>query len=151
MIALMATFELIPYVGPSPILFGMTHSQVAELLGPPANTDTREDNSVHEHRNGSRVGYSESLRVREVSLWLPNIVLVLGNDLLTTTDFVEFLLKLDPQPRESLGFLIFNKIGVTVTGYAPVIEEDTRTVNVFAQGCWDKALEHSEPYRSETK
>jgi len=142
----MTAFELAPYIGSKPVLFGLNSNDVRTILGPPDSVTEHEPGKLSEYRNGSRIGYeADNSGVAEISLWAPSTLMLNGSDVLQVDDFVQRLMSLDPEPRECVDFLIFFKIGVAVTGYEG-IEEKQRTINVFRHGVWDHVLEESVPY-----
>src|SRR4051794_18517328 len=49
------------------------------------------------------------------------------------------LLRPDPNPMEVLGFLVFDRVGVTTTGYHDDDENDL-AITAYPRGAWDKFL-----------
>ena len=143
------TFEIRPFEGALPILFGMPRDEVHDILGSPeilgtlrsikATSDDwmRYGLNVRYHLEGGvahlgfRPGHCE-LRLADRVLWTPD----------ENVDPNWTLLSLDPAPREILDFLVFTKLGVTTTGYHKG-DASQRALGVFSHGEWDLFLEHS--------
>jgi hypothetical protein len=69
------------------------------------------------------------LTIRDLPIWSPQ----------AHPDPNPVLLRLDPEPVERLGLLVFRRLGVTTTGYHDDDESD-RALTVYAPGTWDEQL-----------
>jgi len=72
-------------------------------------------------------------------------LLLLGADLWSAAqqpDPNPTLLRHDPAPLESLGFLVLSQLGTTTTGYHDD-DENQRALTVFPRGAWDKFLQNA--------
>jgi hypothetical protein len=144
----MVPFDIQPYVGGLPITFGMARATVHEVLGSPEDTyiDGKDvtdywDSSninIHYSKRGlvDHMGFSPGafeLRLLGTVLWSAK----------RHPDPNRQLLRQDPKPLESLGFLVFRQLGITTTGYHDD-DEYQRALTIFPRGRWDRQLkEHS--------
>ena len=141
-------FQVLPYVGAGPVTFGMTPEQVAALLGAPRRVQKNVLGERDESREGVRVCYSGSGHVVEIGLAPPTTASYKGADLFGIDDPIALLLKDDPEPFESVGFLVFLQLGLTATGLHDD-DQAQKAVTVFAPGRWDSARERLRPWKRE--
>jgi len=142
----MWVFDIRPFAGALPVAFGMSRADVHGLLGAP-EVESRQTqwrrhvDSWDECR--FNVGYDEQLTVVHVGFIPGRFFLRLAGTPLwsvwTHPDPNPFLLRLDPEPVEALGFLIFGRIGVTTTGYHQGDEGDL-SIAVHPRETWDAFL-----------
>jgi len=133
-------FEIRPYIGALPIIFGMSRQDVHHLLGLPESSVSIWDRSgVCEHYAQARynVGYDNSGVVNHVG-FLPGgaELSIQGIPLWTMEDQPDpnaTLLALDPKPMECVGIWYFLELGVASTGYH---DDDLyeRAVTAFPRG-----------------
>lgn len=133
------TFDIEPYVGPLPLRFGLPRAEVPAVLGVEVQRKRDEDDRF----GAVRVAYYGTGTVAEVGFVPRGIILrFMGTELWndqSVADPVPLLLKHDPDPVESDGFLVFPAIGVTVTGFHDG-DQSQRALTVFQRGHWDKYL-----------
>jgi hypothetical protein len=142
-------FVIEPGIGVRPILFGMTPNDVRNALGrAPEWTDTIpiEDRKMREcYPEFIGVDYDDNDQVYSVSFTpvgdveLQFASVNLFDDEVGINPIAVFL-KADPSPCESHGFIIFDKLGIAVTGYHDN-NESQRAITVYKTGTW--GLEHA--------
>jgi hypothetical protein len=130
-------FEIVSYVGPKPLLFGMTEIQVASVVGIPLRTtlsNLGEKNSQYElfstrysPQNGAlvEVGFSAAAKVS-----------ICGMDVFRQIDLFPRLLREDSCPYEYVGFVILLDLGITLTGFHDD-DQSQRAITAFTRGKWD--------------
>jgi hypothetical protein len=137
-------YTIKPLVGVGDVKFGMTSEKVEEIWGSPISVTTTMLGEREERRADVTVRYDESGVVEFT--FLPDTDLFIGRvNLFTASDPAAVLLNYDPAPKESLGFLIFFKIGVVITGYHDG-EEDQRAITTFTGNRWDGPTKESEVF-----
>jgi len=141
------SFDIQPFVGALPIAFGMHRSEVHAILGSPEVLGSgRSTKGTSDSWLGSRitVRYNLEWTVVHVGFCLGEYELKLLGTVLwnpsAQPDPNPELLRLDPAPREVLGFLVFTRLGVTTTGYHDD-DESQRALTIFPRGTWDLLLE----------
>jgi hypothetical protein len=134
---MISTFTLEPYVGATPVRFGMTASEVKQVLGPPSQVSSNYLGEQEESRDGVKIRYSkEDQTVVELS-FLPTVNLIFDSkNLFQQTDPIRIIVGFDPDPYEWVGFVIFLALGVTITGYHDS-DLAQRSITVFSRGRWD--------------
>jgi hypothetical protein len=144
-------FVIEPGIGVSPIFFGMTPKDVRSALSlEPECIDTSpsELRKMREYyAEFVGVDYDSNEQVHSVSFApLGRVSLRFGSTNLFDDEAginpIAVLLKADPGPFESYGFIIFDGIGVAVTGYHDNAESQ-RAITVYRKGSWE--LEHAKP------
>lgn len=145
------TFDIVPFVGPLPVRFGMLRDEVHALLGSPESSHPIWNKSgTTDYWNASRinVGYHNDGTVKHVGFSPGGYSLLLsGRGIWSSADQPDpnpFLLEHDPAPVEYAGFLIFRAIGVTTTGYHDDDEAQV-AVTVSPAGTWDELLSNARP------
>jgi hypothetical protein len=144
-------FVIEPGIGPRPILFGMTPSEVRNALGMEPewidinSTETRKMRDYYPEFIG--VDYDNNDQAHSVSFSpLGKIELRFGSVNLfddgAGINPITVFLKADPSPYESYGFIIFDKIGIAVTGYHNK-DRSQRAITVYKEGTW--GLENAKP------
>ena len=125
----------------------MTPQEVAAVLGPVRNTRQNRKDQLVEYRNdGSRVQYSETEGVIEMSFAQPSRLMLGSTDLLSGHNQVAILSSLDDQPMEYAGFLFFFKIGLAMTGFHDR-QKDQEAITVFKDGLWNNTKAKAKPYK----
>ena len=137
----MPRFQIVPYIGASPLMFGMSRAAVHLQLGGPKvageNSDSwgekLEINVGYDRENlVNHIGFSPgdvALHFGDAIIWKPNI----------DSDPIPTLLAVDGNPLERLGFLVFNKIGIATTGYHDD-DPSQHAVSLFPKGAWESKL-----------
>lgn len=147
----MKTFTLRPYIGADPVTFEMTVKDVAKVLGPAKQVRTTDLDERDEVRGKVSVRYSSSDGKAIELAFLPGATLLFqSHDLFTEEHIVDFLIQHDTQPFECLGFLIFLKLGITLTGFHDQAESQ-RAITVFRRGRWDELREEMTPFHPTKK
>jgi len=143
----MMEFSIHPYEGASPITFEMTAAAVEALLGPPDVVRLNELGERDELRGKISVRYSSvDNKVVEIA-FVPGVAVSLhGCSLFEAQDLVDFLLNLDPYPLEFVGFLIFLRLGITVTGFHDQ-DEAQKAITVFREGRWDEFRREAQVFK----
>jgi hypothetical protein len=117
------TLEFHPHVGLSPFKFNMLPKNIIELAGKsPHRGISRDLKHPFDMYSNFRVGYSLDLLAQEFTVWPGSSLKILfKNEILfspnCTTSPLKMFLNEDPSPRVIFGSIIFNSIGVLVTGY----------------------------------
>jgi hypothetical protein len=142
----MREFDLSPFVGAVPIAFGMTRDDVHAILDLPDACSSIWDKSGtcdHWHASRMNVGYDNSGIVKHIGFGPGGVSLrILGSELWTDANQPDpnpTLLKLDPDPLERVGFLVFTRIGITTTGYHDG-DDSQRAITVYPRGTYDDFL-----------
>ncbi len=140
------SFDIQPYVGALPIAFGLSRGEVHALLGAPqvASPPTQWRGISDSWEDGKlQVGYDNDEAVVHVGFGPGDFSLSLaGTPLWSPSEHPDpnpALLRLDPRPMEVLGFLMFDRIGVTTTGYHDDDEYDL-AVTVYPRWAKDRFL-----------
>ena len=116
--ALKRSFVLEPYVGADDIRFGMKRSEVSVRLGPPDVVDVSALGECNEHRSALRVAFDATDEtVVELGFTPACDVVLRGVSLFSIDDPLEFLMSIDAHPQLLFGFLVFEGLGLTITGY----------------------------------
>jgi len=134
-------FEIIPYVGTNLVIFGMTSFQVEGVLG---KSDKKSKNPTlegfDEFWSDIVVGYSESGIVEHIGFGrqMKNVIYN-GINLFYIKSSVALrkILEIDPEPLEYLGFLVFFKLGLYLSGFDNDEESDDKAAALFVRGHWD--------------
>lgn len=132
-------FDIYPYVGALPVRFGAARADLPAIVGLPAKPGRKNDDWF----GSVRVGYSEAGEVAELGFGPREVALSFLGTLLWDAERIEdpmpLLLSHDSDPFEFYGFIIFEKIGVTCTGFHDD-DRGQRAITVFRRGHWDRFL-----------
>jgi hypothetical protein len=149
-------FDIQPYIGALPIVFGMQRAEVHQLLGRPESSFPIWDGSgVSDHYSEVKcsLGYDKTGTVNHVG-FSPGLVelTIQGQPIWTQqeqSDPNPILLTLDPEPMEFVGFWFFLRIGVTTSGYH---DDDPNqwAITVFPQGSKSELMAQAEPADTST-
>lgn len=143
----MLSFDIRPYTGALPLSFGISRAEVHRVLGTPqvaspplahrGYSDSWDDGNI-------QIGYDANLAVNHIGFGPGEFALSLCGSPLWTTDEhpdpISALLQQDPDPWETLGFLVFDRIGITTTGYHDQDDNDL-SLCLYPRGKWDKSLQ----------
>jgi hypothetical protein len=114
--------EIAPYVGVGPLRFGMTRSQAHELVGAPRAR-------------------------RRMKTELREVLATYDGGLTFEGPPGRRLLQDDPEPGELVGFLVFLRLGVTLSGFHEATTDEA-AVTVFERGRWDSLAPRFQPFRA---
>ena len=132
-------FEVIPYVGTNSVAFGMNPLQVKEILGQSNEKLKNHQGKLVEFWSYMNVCYSERGVVEHIGFGrqMKNIILNDVNLFYSDSSAVlKKLLTMDFDPMEYHGFLIFLKLGISLTGFHDDVEDD-KAAALFMRGAWD--------------
>jgi hypothetical protein len=130
-------FELIPGQGLLPVTIGMPYEALAVTMGAPG---TRRDRAFGEDEDcwfldqGLRVTLIDA-RVTEASVCPPGELYFEGKSLFRSRTQWKALVALEPQPMESVGFVILNTLGIAFTGLHDRVRSQF-AVTAFPPGSW---------------
>jgi hypothetical protein len=140
-------FEIIPFVGVGELRFGMTPTEIADILGVPLSKDV--GRNYYEERVEYRscadvvVSYDKNSNtaaefgfgqtIRELSYMKQKIFLM------PELDALRLLIDRDSNPYESVGFVIFPNLGISMTGFHDN-DPDEKAVSVSEKGRLDRIL-----------
>lgn len=133
--------EFVPYIGALPLRFGMSRAKVKAVIG--AEPHPRFSRATRDHFDALSVNYDSDGLSAEFCLFPEKVRVVFDGIVLLgdggVTNPVPVLLDRDPEPVESLGFLVFPGLGVNITGFHDG-DESQLAFNVFRRGFWDDTL-----------
>jgi hypothetical protein len=143
----MTTFALEPYVGPLPLRFGMTSVEVLEVLGEPIEVFRGPLGNRTESYPDLTLGYSAEDELLMDAAFAPMAtVQFAGINIFSHSNAIEFLRSYDDSPFEWVGFIIFLKLGIRLSGFHDD-DESQKAVGIVKQGYWDEYIEDFIPYR----
>jgi hypothetical protein len=137
----MLIFNVCPFEGAAPITFGLPRATVLEILGAPAVAGKGYD--IWGSRGEINVGYDRDGAVIHVGLGPGAFELRLNGELIwgpsSHADPNIILLRLDPEPLERVGFLVFPELGIATAGFHDD-DPSQYAFTVFPRGEWDDRL-----------
>ena len=142
-------FEIRPFVGIGNAEFGMTPLEIEAVLGPSISETITNRGEREEIREYIAVRY-DNRGVVEFAFPSGADLTIDDVDLFGASGPVVVLMGYDPSPKECFGFLIFLKIGVTITGYHDG-EESQRAITTFQRGRWDSMTEQFNEFEMNQK
>ncbi|NQE49757.1 hypothetical protein RB25_19660 [Herbaspirillum rubrisubalbicans] len=141
--------EILPYVGVDQVRFGMSPTEVAEVWGEPHSRSMNFLKQYVEYRGNVSTTYSSEHQLIEIGLSkrctearIKDIQIFLPPKSSRLTE----LLNLDKEAYEDVGIIVFNKLGISVTGFDHVDDDDV-AISVFSRGHWDEDLKGMRAYR----
>jgi hypothetical protein len=130
-------YAIQPYVEVGGVRFGMTPSEVEAAIGAATRITTNSLGERDEVRRGLSVRYDKRLgRVAEIAIHKSEQAIYRGIDLFRASDPLRILAQDDPNPLESLGFVVFFGLGLALTGFHDN-DESQKAVTAFSAGRWD--------------
>jgi hypothetical protein len=139
-------FEIQPYVGACPILLGMTESEVISIAGEPmVKSVNKSGEKDHSYEAWSLRYSSVDERVVEIGFGPPAKAKFSGMDVFEGSDFFEKVIAVDGSPFEYYGFIVLQKLGITLTGFHDD-QESQKAITVFAKGRWDDVASEFNKY-----
>jgi hypothetical protein len=137
-------FNIVPGVGALPIRFGMARSEVHTLLGPPERSG-KAAGATRDYwfRMSVNIGYNKDGFVNHIGFAPGKFELSFRDAKLWTTskqpDPNVLFLSLDPAPMDCLGFLVFDQLCLTTTGYHDN-DDSQHAITVYPPGTWKVML-----------
>lgn len=134
-------FEIHPFFGASSIRFGMSPAEVEQALGLPDQVSKNHLKQRVEFRSFMNIAYTSDLRPLLCHIGfgrqMENVVLH-GINLFKESPSVviEQLQSLDHHPMQYLGFIVFHKLGIALTGFHDQ-DDSQKAVTLFEEGAWD--------------
>jgi hypothetical protein len=117
-------FDIQPYLGAIPITFGMHRDEVHRVLGVPERSRPNWNKSGFSEfylKKRYNVGYDNTWKVNHIGFGPGFVELLIASEPIWTLesqpDPNPIFLALDPEPFEHVGFWLYQRIGVTTTGY----------------------------------
>jgi len=129
-----------PYVGALPVRFGMSPAEVAAVIGPPASVIPGVFDTTAELRPNIVIGYTEANQVYEVNCHPGATLLLMNHDLFSDRDPISFLRKLDPDPYLWVGLVVFQKLGILVSGFHDG-DDSQKSIAMVRKGYWDEYID----------
>lgn len=143
----MVTFLIEPYIGVHPVQFGMSPAQVEEKLGRPDKSYQAQFGAFVEERPDVAIGYcAEDGGVNELVFSPTAKLLFQGHDLFASVDPLGILREFDNAPFEWVGFIIFLRLGIRVSGFHDN-DESQKAIGIVSNGHWDEYVADFVPYR----
>lgn len=140
------SFYLRPYVGVNDVRFGMRPAEVSVLLGPPDVVDLNGFGEQDHYHGSLRVAFGvHDEGVVEFGLTPACSAVIDGVSLFDADDPIAVLIHLDRDPQLLFGFLVFQAIGITLTGFHDA-DVSQRAVCLFARGRFDRFSADMTPY-----
>jgi hypothetical protein len=137
-------YEIVPLQGAGPLRFGMAAAEVAALLGEPEQVSHNHLAQRVEFRGPLTLGYAdrEGSALNHIAFGPQARGVRLGGLRPFEQEdraVVQGLLRLDHTAGTYLGFAVFPRLGVALTG---LHDNDTsqRAVTLFPPGAWDKRI-----------
>jgi hypothetical protein len=139
----MGKLKVLAGISVGSITFGSDKSMLLAVMGKPSVELARRGikSLVYE----SCVVLLENEKVVEVSVKDFTNIDLFGINLasMTPKEALDVLYSLDTNVYESLGFLVFSDLCISLTGFNDLDEDASdRAINFFSKGRWDSQLEH---------
>jgi hypothetical protein len=134
----MTTFTFVPFVGPSPLRFGMTPEEVAALVGDPERLFPDPFGNRSESRAGYSLGYDAKSGELTEAVFSKGELLFHGVNLFAIANVIDFLRKYDESPQMAVGMIFFVKLGLRLSVFHD--DESQKAIGVTARGHWDEFL-----------
>ena len=126
-------FNIVPYVSVGEIKFGMTLDELTEIFGKAPDTNYKDAilKITHLEWDNVSIRLNKQGKVNEVTfLEGVNKAYYEGIDILNTPALIKILNKIE-KPYNTVGFKIYLKIGIALSGFSRYKEE--KTVSVFSK------------------
>lgn len=142
----MITFTVEPFVGPLPLQFGMTPTEVEAILGPPDRVFPDHFGNMSESRKHLSIGYSAATGLLIEVVFAPGSQLFFqGQNLFSVSNPIDFLRKSDPLPQLCVGFVFFLMLGIRLSGFHDH-DDMQKAIGVTAKGHWDEFKDDFVPF-----
>lgn len=134
--------------GFSPLLIGMSRREIDQVLGELPKPDGTGLNGEEAFRySGSHVRVvTRQDRAVEMAIVPPAIVLFRGEPLFESDSIWRHIVAADGDARETLGFIVLRKLGLTLTGFHDG-DQSQLAVTAFEPGRWDQLEGEMQPLR----
>lgn len=130
----MENLQIIPFVGIGPYKFGDSFEDVQNKSS--ANQELFDDKKIKRIIDGIYSLQFQDGKLSEISLLPSNVVFLYKMKVFT--DLFHETLKQEHDYVYKFGFLIFNSLGIALSGFEE--KEETKTVTMYQNGDWDDIL-----------
>lgn len=137
---------IVPYNSVGPITFELNEDSVRSTLNAPLSARANTSGELELVFSEQIVRLSPNAGVVEVSVLPEGKPTVSGVEVFTQPDALQVLLHLAETAWETVGFLVFSKLGVAITGLHDG-DKSQRAVSAFTRGRWDELVGASKPFR----
>ncbi len=144
------TFEIEPYVGASPLRFGMTLSEAERISSTSAiRSKTRSVDLVLNYESHNIGFSSDDNLLNHIGFTKGAKVIYNGIDFFGRQNSWKELISQETQLYECLGFLLFLDHGLALTGFHDDYEDEL-SVTAFMRGRYEKFRDHFKPWNENT-
>jgi hypothetical protein len=149
--------EIYPYAGVGKLRFGMNRKQVEDVLGLPdkaKRTMFRNETQEFRRESGLQTVYSASDEpLVEITFYGNQSVSFEDLDVFQNPgkDAIKRLAETDGKPFETVGIVVFIKLGIAMTGFLQDDEPGQKSISVFAKGRWNSEIEDLKPLKMKNK
>jgi hypothetical protein len=131
------SFEIVSYIGPKPLLFGMTERQVEAVVGHPQTIMTNGQDEPNAFYESFSIRYSKrEKKLVEIGFLKTARVKILAINPFTQKNGFRDLVRRDSCPYECFGFIVLLDLGITLTGFHDN-DPDQLAITAFVRGRWD--------------
>ena len=144
-------FEIVPHAGAGSIKFGMTPEQVENAIGVTDTSIINDQDELVEFRSAMNITYSKAPQHRvchigfgrqmEEVMFGETPVFRVNPDLV-----IKKIMELDPEPYLFVGFIIFLKLGITLTGFHDD-DIDNKALAVFEHNEYEEYIHAMKPFK----
>jgi hypothetical protein len=140
------TLIIEPYEAVGYLKFGMNHDDIVASMGEPLrSTTSRGGNTILWYDDNKLNLILENDHLVEVGFAPDMPVSIRGIHPFTDPDAFASLCKLDGSPCEVLGFIVFRRLGITLTGFHDK-DESQKALTAFTSGRWDALESQMKPF-----
>ena len=126
--------------------FDTDEADVIAKLGSPVRRSENRERELELHFTGFILRFdSKTGGLRECTLLPPSEGTINGLAVSWTTDFLDWMLTIDRDMVEVLGFVVSLKLGIAVTGFHDG-ESSQLAIHAFRKGDWDMFQERMKPF-----
>jgi len=135
-------WKITPFIGMGPIKFGMTPSEVLEILGSPEDTDVEGGLTEYRALDMPIIRYKDN-KVTQIEAFYDVKNVTLGDVNIFDDDGLQVMRTLETKnggAKIDVGITIFENLGIT----AGRLDEDVpgeHSVTAFSKGYWDNDME----------
>lgn len=143
------TLKFEPYIGASPLNFGMSIVEATAILGEPRSRQTNTFGPVGQELtfNEIRLAFDADERLYQIGFdkSFSGSLLFEDIDILHHPDALKVLLQRDREPYVWVGFVMLMNLGLRLGGYHASADEG-RTVSIFNRGRYDSKIPRFKPF-----